>query len=245
MGEHVTTATDKSNLAGLLEDMERLEEAEPFYREALAVLKKLHGPDHPTVAVIVNNLGLLYSKLDRFAESEEFYRESLTTMLKRWGPDAPMTINCKLNLAALIAWNTWPECTRKLEDQLEEAVDLYTCCLNSFRTRFGDLDEDVLDCIDCLADLHKDLVGIYKDDKDRHEHHSHEAEKFYRESLVSRHKANGPDDEFIATNLDSLKEVLKGMGRHEEADAVLLEKVVEEEEKKKHKKGEEESGSQQ
>jgi hypothetical protein len=38
---------DLKNLAALLKDTNRLSEAEPLYRRALAIGEKSSGPDHP------------------------------------------------------------------------------------------------------------------------------------------------------------------------------------------------------
>ena len=48
-----------NNLAGLLQATNRLAEAEPLLRRALAIDEKSFGPDHPKVAVRLNNLALL------------------------------------------------------------------------------------------------------------------------------------------------------------------------------------------
>ena len=37
----------------------KLEEAEPLYRESLAIYKKVYGEEHPRVAIGLNNLGQL------------------------------------------------------------------------------------------------------------------------------------------------------------------------------------------
>jgi tetratricopeptide (TPR) repeat protein len=59
--EHVAYATAISWLAGLLKEANRLGEAEPLMRRALAINEKSFGYNHPNVAVCLNNLaGLLY-----------------------------------------------------------------------------------------------------------------------------------------------------------------------------------------
>ena len=37
----------------------KYDEAEPLYRETLAILKKVHGDEHPSVATGLNNLASL------------------------------------------------------------------------------------------------------------------------------------------------------------------------------------------
>ncbi len=52
-------ATGLNNLAQLLQDTNRLAEAEPLMRRALAIDETSYGPDHPNVAIRLNNLATL------------------------------------------------------------------------------------------------------------------------------------------------------------------------------------------
>src|SRR5262249_44587795 len=52
-------ACNPSNLAELLRATNRLEEAEPLYRRALAIDEQSYGPNHPAVATVLNNLAEL------------------------------------------------------------------------------------------------------------------------------------------------------------------------------------------
>ena len=49
--EHPNVAIDLNNLAQLLQDTNRLGEAEPLMKRALAIDEKSYGPEHPTVAI--------------------------------------------------------------------------------------------------------------------------------------------------------------------------------------------------
>ena len=48
-----------NNLAGLLQDTNRLGEAEPLYRRALAIYEASYGPDHPRTMGVRANLAAL------------------------------------------------------------------------------------------------------------------------------------------------------------------------------------------
>lgn len=52
-------ATDLNNLAGLLRATNRLDEAEPLFRRALAIMEASLGPDHPNTVIVRENLKLL------------------------------------------------------------------------------------------------------------------------------------------------------------------------------------------
>ena len=54
--EHPEVAIGLNNLAQLLQATNRLAEAEPLMRRALAIDEKSFGPDHPNVAIGLNNL---------------------------------------------------------------------------------------------------------------------------------------------------------------------------------------------
>src|SRR5262249_29877370 len=54
-----------NNLGGLLRATNRLSEAEPLFRRALAIDERSHGPDHPDVAIRLNNLAGLLQATNR------------------------------------------------------------------------------------------------------------------------------------------------------------------------------------
>jgi tetratricopeptide (TPR) repeat protein len=80
--EHPSVATALSNLAQLLQDSNRLAEAEPLMRRALAIDEQSYGVEHPRVAIDLNNLAQL---LQAKAETEEHDSESRTTLLGHRG----------------------------------------------------------------------------------------------------------------------------------------------------------------
>jgi hypothetical protein len=60
-----------NSLANLMQATNRLTEAEPYYRRALAgVDEKILGVDHPFVARDLNNLALLLTEMNGLAEAE-------------------------------------------------------------------------------------------------------------------------------------------------------------------------------
>ena len=69
------------NLAGLLMDTNRLAEAEPLPRRALAIDKASFGPNHPYVARDLENLTLLVQTTNRFSEAERLIRRASTILI--------------------------------------------------------------------------------------------------------------------------------------------------------------------
>ncbi|MDY0168021.1 MAG: tetratricopeptide repeat protein, partial [Thermoguttaceae bacterium] len=72
--EHPYIARDLNNLAFLLGATNRLAEAEPLMRRALAIAERSFGPAHPNVAVCLNNLASLLAATKRPAEAEPLMR---------------------------------------------------------------------------------------------------------------------------------------------------------------------------
>jgi tetratricopeptide (TPR) repeat protein len=59
-----------NDYAQLLQATNRLAEAEPLMRQALAIDEQSYGPDHPDVAIRLNNLAQLLQATNRLAEAE-------------------------------------------------------------------------------------------------------------------------------------------------------------------------------
>jgi tetratricopeptide (TPR) repeat protein len=75
-------ATHLNNLAQLLYAANRLAEAEPLMRRALAINEKSYGPEHSDVAIDLNNLARLLQATNRLAEAEPLMRRMVVIFLK-------------------------------------------------------------------------------------------------------------------------------------------------------------------
>jgi tetratricopeptide (TPR) repeat protein len=71
---HPSTSIALNNLALLLQATNRLAEAEPLMRRALAIDEASYGTDHPRVATRLNNLASLLKATNRLAEAEPLMR---------------------------------------------------------------------------------------------------------------------------------------------------------------------------
>ncbi len=90
-----------NNLAQLLQATNRLAEAEPLIRHALAIDEKSLGPDHPKVATDLNNLAGLLQATNRLAEAEPLMRHVIALFETALGPDHPNVATALKNLAFL------------------------------------------------------------------------------------------------------------------------------------------------
>ncbi len=64
-------------MGGLLEAMDKLKEAEPYYRQALEGNRRVLGDDHPNTLNSIKNMGGLLKSMGKLDEAELYYREVL------------------------------------------------------------------------------------------------------------------------------------------------------------------------
>jgi tetratricopeptide (TPR) repeat protein len=79
-GDHEAVAVGLNNLGKLLQERKNLAEAEPLYREALAMRRRLAKSDFdPDVARSANNLATLLEARKAIPEAEKLHRDSTRT----------------------------------------------------------------------------------------------------------------------------------------------------------------------
>jgi tetratricopeptide (TPR) repeat protein len=66
-----------SNLALILRDQRKFDDAEKLFREGLAIDRRVYGDDHPEVAQHLNNLGGLQVSAGRPVDAEQSFRDAL------------------------------------------------------------------------------------------------------------------------------------------------------------------------
>jgi tetratricopeptide (TPR) repeat protein len=79
--DHPEVSVRLSNLAQLLQDTNRLAEAEQLMRHALAIDEATLGADHSAIAIDLNNLASLLYATNRLAEAEPLMRRHLVIFL--------------------------------------------------------------------------------------------------------------------------------------------------------------------
>jgi tetratricopeptide (TPR) repeat protein len=90
---HAETATTEANLAGLLADTPRNEEAIRLGTEALHVFRQTVGPDHPRTAIAASILGYAFEVKGDRARAEQMYRLALAIDERAYGSKNAQTIN--------------------------------------------------------------------------------------------------------------------------------------------------------
>jgi tetratricopeptide (TPR) repeat protein len=194
-------ATSLNRLASLYADQGRYSEAEPLYKKALTLRKKLFGNDHPTVATSLNNLAWLYKAQGRYKEAEHLYQEAMQMRLNLLGeahPDAAQSIN---NLAALY----------QSQCRYNEAEPLYHEALQIRTALLGKTHPDVAQSLNNLAGLYESQ-GRYS-----------EAEPLYHEALRIRRDLLGEAHPDVAQSLNNLATLYHSQGRYNEAELLYQE----------------------
>ena len=119
---HPNVATALNNLAQLLQATNRLGDAEPLMRRALAIDEHSYGTDHPNVARDLNNLAQLLHATNRLGDAEPLMRLALAIDEHSYGADHPDVAIDLNNLAQLL----------QATNRLSEAEPLYQRCVQIF-----------------------------------------------------------------------------------------------------------------
>lgn len=101
-GRHPFVAGQLSNLGVLLEDLNRPQEAESVYREALAIGTPMLGETHDVVTATTNNLGVLLSNAGKHDEAVALLRRALAVDEQKLGRENPAVAIDLLNLSHAI-----------------------------------------------------------------------------------------------------------------------------------------------
>ena len=142
-------AVASNNLARLLHDTNRLEEAEPLMRRALEIDEAALGKWHPIVAVLLNNLAMLLKDTNRLEEAESLARRALEIDEVALGERHP-TVAVDLNNLALLLKDT---------NRLEEAESLARRALEIDEAALGERHPTVAIRLNNLASCYRRLTG--------------------------------------------------------------------------------------
>jgi tetratricopeptide (TPR) repeat protein len=101
--EHPRYAIALKVLANILQNTDRIEEAESLMRQALEIDEKNFGPKHPDVADDLKDLGVIQRNANRAGEAEASLRRSLAIEEMNFGPQDPKLIPALTELALLLS----------------------------------------------------------------------------------------------------------------------------------------------
>ena len=197
--EHPDVAAALSNLAGGLEDMNRLTEAEPLMRRALAIVEKNLGSEHPNVASALNGLAGLLQATNRLAEAEPLFRRALAIDEMSYGLEHPKVAIRLNNLAELL----------RVMNRLDEAEPIFCRALAIVEKSLGREHPNVAIPLNNLAQL---LQGSNR---------LAEAEPLMRRVLAILEKDFGPEHPNVSIAINNLARLLQDTRRLVEAEPLM------------------------
>jgi tetratricopeptide (TPR) repeat protein len=188
-----------NNLAQLLQETNRLDEAEPLMRRALDIWGNALGDEHPQVATAFNNLALLLQDTNRLAEAQPLMRRALDIDRKVFGDEHPDVARDLNNLAQLL----------QDTNRLAEAEPLMRQALDIWRNALGDEHPRVATAFNNLARLLQDTNRL------------DEAEPLVRQALDIWRNALGAEHPQVATAFNNLARLLQDTNRLAEAEPLI------------------------
>jgi tetratricopeptide (TPR) repeat protein/CHAT domain-containing protein len=175
----------------------KLDEAEAFYKRALAVHESAPGVNQINIATLLNNLGNLYRSQAKYRDAESFYKRALAIREKTPGqPNVPKTLD---NLADLY----------RLQGKYSDAEALFKRALNINEAALGGTNPDVATTLNNLARVYRDQ-GKYSD-----------AEGLLKRALNIKEKALGGSHPDVAPTLDNLAQVYRHQGKYSDAEGLF------------------------
>jgi len=132
----------RSSLAGILRELGRHDESLALNEFNLAEQRRIFGDLHPGTLNAMNSLAVLYRRLDRVDEAEALYEECLDGMREVLGPDHQQTLATAVNLGRLYVQR----------DQWRRAGDILSDTLERSRRAVGEETSSTLLAIRYLAD---------------------------------------------------------------------------------------------
>ena len=188
-----------NNLGLLLQDTNRLQEAEPLMRRALEIIKASYGEHHPAVATGLNNLGQLLLDTNQHKEAEPLMRRALEIDEASYGEHHSAVARGLNNLGRLLQFT----------NRIAEAEPLMRRALEIIKASYGEHHPTVATGLNNLAMLLKDTNRLK------------EAEPLMRRALEIDEASYGEHHPAVARDLDNLAMLLKNSNRLKEAEPLM------------------------
>jgi tetratricopeptide (TPR) repeat protein len=195
--EHPFTLNSRNNLAIVLKELGRLEEAEAEHRTVLEASTRILGPEHPSTLTSRNNHALVLKELGRLEEAEAEHRTVLEASTQVLGPEHPSTLTSRSNHALGL----------KDLGRLEEAEAEHRTVLEASTRVLGPEHPDTLISRNNLATVLKDLGRL------------EEAEAEHRTALEASTRILGPEHPFTLARRNSHAEVLRTLANRDGIEA--------------------------
>lgn len=173
----------------------RYQKGEAYYQRMIAIDIDALGPNHPSVANDLNGLAQLYIAEKRYKEAQPLLIRALSIYDQTYGLNNLLTINTRASLASV-------------ELQLgnsDKAAELFRNALTTGKSALG---PNSIETAKILNDL---AYSNYKQGK------LEEARTFYEWAIASTEGAVGEKDSLLAACLRDYAQVLRSLGRINDA----------------------------
>ncbi|MGD2116373.1 MAG: serine/threonine-protein kinase [Acidobacteriota bacterium] len=197
--DHPEVLSAQNSLANILRYHGELAEAEALYRKTLAAKRRVLGREHPDVAYALNGVGVCLKARGRPEEAEPFIREALEMRRKLLGDDHP---------AVAVSLNNEANVLRQL-GRLDQAERHARESLRLARKHFSGSPYEAYP----LTGLAEILLAREKPE---------EARPLLERALELRRRVMDPDAPLLARTESAYGACLTGLGRHREAEELLL-----------------------
>ena len=195
-GDAVELRAARHRLAMVLEQQDRLDEAEALYLLALKEREAALGQQHVGLLPHLNNLAAVRKARDDYTGARGLYQRALSLAERHYGQRHPTTAACLDNLAGLLYAG----------QDLEAAEDLYQRALGVAEAAFGPSHPAT------AASAHN--LATVMDAREQFQ----AAESLFRRAVQIRELALGAEHMDTASSLHNLAGVLDAMGRYDEAE---------------------------
>jgi eukaryotic-like serine/threonine-protein kinase len=202
--DHPWIASALDDVAWAASGMNKLDEAERFQREALAMHQKVLPAGHPFVAQSLHLIGDTMRKRGNLEESYSVLSAALSLQRKLMTADDPALLDTMKSLGL----------TLQAEGKWSEAESIHREALSLWRKRAGNHHPQTLFT---LRDLASTLEGEGK---------WSEAETLHREALAEWRKASGDDDPQTIYTLHRVALALRAQRKWSEAESLHREAVT-------------------
>ncbi len=177
-------------------DQRHYEEAERYFRRALALAETVFGPSSSPVSISLDNFASVLQEIGRFSEAEPMYWRALAIAEQTFGPEHPKVATGLNNLAVLL----------RVTGRHTEAEPMFRRALAINEQSYGPEHPTVATSLNNLAGLLRDINRLA------------EAEPMYRRALAIDEKSYGPEHHEVAIDLNNLAGLLRETNRLAEAE---------------------------
>jgi len=193
---HPSTLTSMNNLANVLDNQGKYEQAEEMHRQALRLKETVLGKEHPSTLTSMSNLASVLRNQGKYEEAEQMHRQTLELRETVLGKEHHDTLISMNNLALVL----------KSRGKYKQAEEMHRQELRLGETVLGKEHRLTLTSMHNLARVLRSQ-GKYE-----------EAEEMNRQELGLSDTVLGKEHPDTLTSMHNLAEVLRNQGKYEEAE---------------------------